>query len=455
MSNVAFQPMRRITSPKLKRIINSPSNWMYISSPRGCGKNITVNTYLIDLADRNPGIQIIIYRQTYAEFEENIFQQQNTKILDTLTSQPFKWRGGLSQTRSLDFDNGSKIFYRGLDKEGEGKGGSGLGSEHDVMWIDQVEKITDQRKIADIAAGMPRGRRWKHKGKYHWRVILTANPGSKYHWAYKRAIDPTDSMEWVALQHLDNPLYRTKDGGIDEVGQGYVDSITETYRYDRVAYERMVLGIHNVSEGIVYPQFQEDRHIIPMQRDQFDAGTSWHWAVDFGATSPHSALLIGKKPNGEHWIYKELYHTEWTVPTLIQEMRSIEQDNSIVIESVVPDPANRIHDQLTEAGYWCNVPEKDIISGVALVQRAFASDSIYINVDSLVNPDNNPSLASKPKRLVEELGTYSYKDPSQMRGGPTDDKPVDIDNHACDALRYYCEIMASFTRYEGPLFSVI
>jgi hypothetical protein len=57
-----------------------------------------------------------------------------------------------------------------------------------------------------------------------------------------------------------------------------------------------------------------------------------------------------------------------------------------------------------------------------------------VSIAMLTGPDGKPNLLVSDRcvNLIRELEGYIYK---EVKGTPTEE-PVDVENHACDALRY-------------------
>ena len=92
---------------------------------------------------------------------------------------------------------------------------------------------------------------------------------------------------------------------------------------------------------------------------------------------------------------------------------------------------------LSELGYNPVMANKEvpITEGIQTMQRAFADDNLFINKDSLDEPE--PMLEGKIRCLADELPEIHYPPEDEQKGTKADDKPhKSCIRHAADHARY-------------------
>ena len=187
-------------------------------------------------------------------------------------------------------------------------------------------------------------------------------------------------------------------------------------------------------EGIVYPEFTDENRqdYIP------DPDKTVEIAFDDGYIDPRAILFIQR--TGNHiYVFDELYHSkrlaEESITALIDRMGHWFgwQDAQKTIPHVMPDiaigshEAIEFHQQMVRA----NIPSRHklhkVVEGVKHLRGLFQDGQGHRAI--IVSP--------RCKNLINELTTgYRYHDDGRKRSD--EEKPQDGNDHACDALRYWC-----------------
>lgn len=177
-------------------------------------------------------------------------------------------------------------------------------------------------------------------------------------------------------------------------------------------------------EGLIYFMFDRDRHT---------ADTSWHkWNThgvgqDFGTSNPNVALLIEYDP------IKEIYYVlaeDYTYRTAITQATEDTYANWIEeygVENWIADPRGagqilEMNKKLAELGLDEIVeaaPSTKIEDGIELIRALLREGRLVIDAERC------------PKLIKEMEQLYHYKEGT--------DTPEKMDDHGCDALRYYLE----------------
>jgi PBSX family phage terminase large subunit len=183
---------------------------------------------------------------------------------------------------------------------------------------------------------------------------------------------------------------------------------------DRFAQE--YLAEFKRTEGLVYKEFDRDRHIYKELPD-------FHWVekiagVDFGFTNPTAIYKILKDRDNRYWIDTEWYKTGQTNDQIAETILSLE------VNKVYPDPEapDKIQ-ELKNKGINClevNKGKDSIKNGISKVRELLKQNRLFISAQC--------------KNLIWELETYSY--PDKRPDNPEPEVPIKYNDHGLDAIRY-------------------
>jgi PBSX family phage terminase large subunit len=256
-----------------------------------------------------------------------------------------------------------------------------------------------------------------------------------------------EGIKIIATMNPDNPRHYMKMGYLDRLeevnGRSWHFTLDDNpflsekvknelkRQYTGLWYKRYILGLWVAAEGAVYDMFNEDAHVIhalPKRWARIVVG------VDFGISSVTSFVMIGQAAEGPYmgkWIVsKEYYHDatkkhQKTDTEISKDMVDFlkHADGRWYPESIEVDPsASPLKVQLRRDGFT-NIRDADneVKAGIMDVSSAFSSGKLLIH-DSCTN-------------LLTELPGYCWDTKAQEQG---EDKPIKVNDHALDALRYAC-----------------
>ena len=425
-------------------ILNCDANEILISGPRDCAKTFTIWHCLLTLHELIPYCQTLIARLE-ATTLAMLFTQLDTKILKyglEDTRNPFVFKSGSKSDprRHILFDNGSKMAFVGLDS-----GEKVLGGEHDLFWFNECQRELGNHNTEDdwtkVLGGMVDGRagNWGH-GRYC--AIGDLNPTHKRHWAYLRA-EEKKKMRHFRIKHQDHPLfYDWETETWFEKGLDTRADLQRQHTKGTYEYMRMVEGEFCNAEGAVYSMFDTQRHVQPMQRQDFtESGKwgvpKWRMSVDFGSGSINALGLIAYTPQDRtHRLFKEIYKSEIQVSELIRLSDKMLHDYQVpksAIEVCYADHQTDCWKQMRDAGYPIKLADKDVVAGVETCKRVIGDGRWIVNSDSLYEPDMKIPI----RQYVHEVLGYAYKNDNKKNGSLNDDKPQKGNDHTMDWKRYY------------------
>lgn len=200
--------------------------------------------------------------------------------------------------------------------------------------------------------------------------------------------------------------------------------------YQGLFYRRYVRGEWCLAEGVVYDMFDEARHVIdvlPVIRRWTAVG------IDYGTVNPLAALLIGQGEDDRLYVASEYRHdsraarrqlTDAQYSTGVRDWLGTYEhrgQRGVTPEWVFVDPS---------AASFINQLWADGVPGVAKalndVRDGIRSVSVALGSGLL-------SVHRSCAGLVKELPGYAWDDKAAQKG---EDKPLKVNDHSVDALRY-------------------
>lgn len=245
------------------------------------------------------------------------------------------------------------------------------------------------------------------------KLIATTNPDNPSHWLKKKYIDRSDELDMLVISFTieDNSFLDSR----------YVESLKK--EYSGVFYERFILGKWVAAEGLIYPMFSENRHVItgniPKSNDAL-----YYISVDYGTANPCS-MGLWQVENGRAVRLDEYYHDsrrlmcQKTDEEYYSELKALAGDK--IIQSVIVDPsaASFIETIRRHGSFSVRKADNDVISGIRTVASLLENDRLL--------------FSEKCRDSIREFGLYSWDTGSEK------DKVVKEFDHAMDDIRYFAK----------------
>ena len=227
------------------------------------------------------------------------------------------------------------------------------------------------------------------------RVIIDYNPSMEFHWIYTDLM-PREDADFFQTTYLDNPF----------LDQSLIDEI-EKLKYTDDNYWRIYgLGERGMARSLVFNFFIVDD--IPKDAKKIGIG------LDFGFSNDETAMVETWVKGDDMYCKELLYRTGMTNSDIVQEFKrlNIDRRDEIWADSAEPKSIEEIF----RMGYNCKPTYKGAINlGIDMIRRY----RLHATKDSL--------------NLIKELRNYKYV---EDKNGNVTNKPQDLNNHTCDALRY-------------------
>lgn len=269
------------------------------------------------------------------------------------------------------------------------------------------------------------------------KAIFTSTPRG-FNWFYefyKRGLEDgqTNWRSWKIPSRM-NPILPDS-----EIIEAKMNSTPESFKQE---WE----GEFIAYAGLVFPEFSTDEHVRALPYNPLLRTAIW---VDPGTTAPYAALLVQITPDENVHVLDEIYHTGWVTEQVIREAknkwgRMVLNDYDAPKEEVevIVDAAAQEATATWRLNGWRAGGEKPKIRQGIEVHHKFLQGPGFRHPGTN-GPDDpgsiNPRVLFDPKchNVINEHNLYHYPDDTRKRIETNKSElPVDVDNHAIDALRY-------------------
>lgn len=242
------------------------------------------------------------------------------------------------------------------------------------------------------------------------RLWFNCNPGNPKHWFKERWIDEAEEKRLLVLQFtmVDNLSLSRRT--------------IERYErmYSGVFYDRYILGLWTLAEGLVYDVFDHEKHVTDEPLEDYSRR---YIGIDYGTQNP-TVFLDVKVSGSMVQVEREYYYSgresrrQKTDAEFADDLQAFMDDKSY--NGVVVDPsAASFIAECRKRGISCIKAKNDVLDGIRMTARWIGADRLLINADC--------------KHTIAEFGAYKWDIKAADRG---EDKPVKEDDHTLDALRY-------------------
>lgn len=234
------------------------------------------------------------------------------------------------------------------------------------------------------------------------------NPQGPNHWL-KEFLDSEDLDIYCQKYTLfDNPF----------LDKGFVDSLCKEYA-GSVYYKRYILGEWALAEGLVYPMFSRDKHVVK-GAIEYHRSSQYYVSIDYGTVNPF-AIGIFEFDGRKSTMIKEFHHrggTENRVDNEKYYKDMCETIGKIPIEYILVDPsaAGFIETINKYAKYIVKRADNDVLNGIQEVTK-------YLNMGLL-------QIHESCTETLKEFEGYAWDDKH-------DDEVIKENDHHMDLTRYY------------------
>ena len=282
---------------------------------------------------------------------------------------------------------------------------------------DLIQGITLAGLLCDEVALMPESfvnqatGRCSVDGSKFW---FNCNPDGPHHWFKKGWVDRADEKNLLYLHFtMDDNLSLT-----EKIKQRY-ESL-----YSGVFFQRYIMGLWVVAEGIIYDMFSEARHVTASVESV--ENPKRYVSCDYGTQNATVFLMWEQGSNGKWYCVDEYYYSG-------RDETAQKTDNAYaddlqrfiggkIVEAIIIDPsAASFIALLRERGFRIKKAQNDVLDGIRYTGTLLNTGAIAFH--------------EKCKNTIKEFGSYVWDTKACERG---EDRPIKQHDHAMDAVRYFC-----------------
>mgnify|MGYP002620322065 FL=1 len=245
------------------------------------------------------------------------------------------------------------------------------------------------------------------------KIFMNCNPAGPYHYIKTDYIDMADEKRILRLHFtLDDNLTLSEE-------------IKERYRrmFTGVFYQRNILGMWVMAEGVIYDMFDREKHVVPTRPRPY---TQYYVSMDYGTQNPTTFGLWGLF-NGVWYKVKE-YHYDGRAEARQKTDEEYYEDlvefvGNLPIRSLIIDPSAASFITLVrkKGRFHVRKAKNDVLEGIRNVATALATGRIKYN--------------DCCKETFREFASYVWDQKAQEKRG--EDVPLKQNDHHMDGDRYF------------------
>ena len=268
-------------------------------------------------------------------------------------------------------------------------------------------------------------------------MYATTNPDAPTHWLKKDYIDRESELDCRVWNFTleDNTFLDAK----------FIENLK--LEYTGVFYQRFILGLWVVADGLVFPAFDEGTMLIPtptrqqIQREYAEIYVS----IDYGIENPTAFGLYGWNIKLQEWHKLRDYHyggVDGVVPKTDPEIYKDLLDFCAgyeVLETII-DPSAASLKLMIQKDRRLKVrdADNDVVPGISFTNTMFRQEKLKI--------------CDCCKSTLEELYAYSWDTEKSRETGK--DIVIKKFDHNMDEMRYFCNtIVKPKTKLYGVVFT--
>lgn len=303
----------------------------------------------------------------------------------------------------FEYPNGSILSYGGMKDEEQRERIRSIGQDGalDIVWLEEATRFTEQ----DYSEVLPRMR---GRAAPWMQILLSTNPDGPMHWINQRLIMGGEAKVYYssALDNPNNPPTYTE----------WLNMLTG------ILAQRLRDGKWVQAEGVVFSEFDTDN----MTDAEPDPALPIELAVDDGYIDPRAILFIQRTPD-RILVFDELYHSHHLPEVCVGEALALAADRGLKKPeiAIIPTEAVTLRERFRASDIPARPGTHKIVDGIGVL-RSHILDG---------NGHRTLQVNRRCRNLINEL-TSGYKYPEQGSRKDTE-VPIDKDNHAVDALRYW------------------
>lgn len=396
-------------SPKaLDFLANSDARLNILHGSVRSGKTVNCTIRWIEYIQSGPPGDLAMFGKTRATLQRNVLND----LFDIVGPKNFHWVDRLQGELTIF---GRRVYcYGAVNEEAESK----------IRGATFAGALCDECNLYPLNVWQQLMARLSVKGA---QVFCNCNPDSPYHWFYTNYIT-NDKITNKKIWHFtmdDNP----------NLDPEYVEDLKK--EYTGVWYDRMILGLWRVADGLIYDMFDSTKHMINTRanlprnsKGEVSRSVEYLVGCDYGTATVMAWGLFAKFPDGPNFIYyklSEYYYdaqekrhqkTDSEFANDFEQWLSLNMPDGInprCVKTIYCDPsAVSWKLELSRRGYVVANADNDVINGIRVVGTKLNLGQFYMD-RSCVNTE-------------KEYSSYQWDSTQQAKGI---DKPIKFKDHTC------------------------
>ena len=302
------------------------------------------------------------------------------------------------------------------------------------------------------------------KGFQRW-ILVSLTPVIGMPWIREQIWDPFEMGNLLSTRSV---IRGSLFDNLENLPAKDVDGLLEKYPEGSQERELRFYGNFIQRTGLVYPDFDLEKHVIPdfypwerveevngeivhLENDNWQANYTLYRAIDVGWRNPTACLFAAVNKEGEIFLYDEYYERDIGLPDHVDNIMA--KSGSTVFRWSVIDPATEQPDPVTGdslsnfmagRGLLTTPGNNRVVEGIAAVTEKLR-----------INPKTGRAgiyFCRRVANTIREMRTYRWSDQSRMTRGRVDPKETvqKKDDHALDAMRYLVMSYPSHLRARKP-----
>lgn len=265
------------------------------------------------------------------------------------------------------------------------------------------------------------------------KLIATTNPDSPSHWLKTKYIDRAEELDFLDYKFLidDNTT----------LPREYVENIKK--EYTGVFFDRFILGNWTMAEGMIYPMYKEAMGPPPETEQEEEYIVS----LDYGTQNAFAALLW-RKCGKTWWAVKEYYYSGRDTGTQKTD-EQYAQDLDVWLEEILPGKTIRVIIDPSAASFIALLRQR-MIPGARQAQHRYkvqkADNAVIDGIRETATALQTGviKIGDRLKNWRKEAEGYVWDE------NETEDKPIKVNDHLMDAMRYFVKTMKLIRRSNRP-----
>lgn len=400
-----------------EEFITADEQIVIASGSVGAGKSLVIGADAYATAIEYPNSRILITRDNFTDLRKSTIQTLLSKVIpkeNVVEHNKSEHRIVVKSSEGMT----SEIWYEGLDKGAADDYPTKIGStEFNKIYVDEGFEL-DKGDFQFLLTRL-RHEAFNSQGeRCNWQIKTATNPGGPTHWMKTDYIDQEEQRDDIKVVH-----FLTEDN--EFIDKEYLQNLKQQYPDGSMMHDRLLRGKWVASEGLVYPNFDMEDHVV--SKEELLDPTDYKRVVagaDSGWKNPRVILVIGVTGSGKAHVLDEFYRSKTSVQDAVEWMNQ----KSYEIKTIYHDPSEPEEiEEYKKAGFNCKKAVNDIIPGITETSKYFAGTD-----------GKNILIGKHCTNFINELLSYRYPEGTTNRGKNRneDETPIKENDHACDSLRY-------------------